>query len=172
LQEAEVALKTAEPSANSLREERGRAQTALLDNRGRLILLRSEARVFYATREQGEDGDSRTRRQRLTQERNRLQTEARTTEDSLAKEREAMAAFSSRRNAAIDAISESAAAHANLEGEARSLARPLGQQTAALARAEQRLAARNEAVAAIENDLTAMQGRDVDTTVDLAQARD
>ena len=40
-----------------------------------------------------------------------------------------MAAFSARRNAAIDAISEAAAAHANLEGEARSLARQLEQAT-------------------------------------------
>ena len=86
-------LATAEPRANSLREERGRAQTALLDNRGRLILLRSEARVFYSAREQADDGDARTRRQRLTNERNRLQAEARTTEDSLVKEREAMAAL-------------------------------------------------------------------------------
>jgi chromosome segregation protein len=172
LQSAEAALKEAGPRANSLREERGRAQTALLDNRGRLILLRSEARVFYATRNTGDDdGDSRTRRQRLTAERNRLQAEARTTEDSLIKEREAMAAFSARRNAAIDAISEAAAAHANLEGEARSLARQLEQATASLARAEQRMAARVESVTLIEGDLGAMQGRDAETTVELAMAR-
>jgi chromosome segregation protein len=173
LTRAEAALADAEPRANALREERGRGQTALLDNRGRLILLRSEARVFWATRASaGDDGESRTRRQRLTAERNRLQAEARATEDGLLKEREALAGFASRRNAAIDGISEAAAAHANLEGEARSLARQLEQETASVARAEQRLVSRDEAIAAIETDLTVMEARDAETTVELATARE
>ncbi|HEX5139912.1 MAG TPA: chromosome segregation protein SMC, partial [Dehalococcoidia bacterium] len=167
------ALSLIEPKLHALREERSRRQNALLENRGKLILLRSEARSLQADLRRGDDGtDWRARRQRLSADRDRFEAEAREIAETLEHDREAVAAIVPHRSSAIDAVSEAAAAHADLEGEARSLAKQTEMLRANLGRSEERLRAREQSLTAIDAEMADLRGRGDTGSVDLARARE
>src|SRR5690606_24936038 len=69
LDAAQEELDRVEPALSALRQEQTQRQNALHENRGRLILLRSEARSLWAELRRGDDGtDWHGRRQRLNAE--------------------------------------------------------------------------------------------------------
>ncbi len=149
---AATALGRVEPRLESLREEHGRRQGALLESLGRLILLRSEARSLWSELRRGDEvhTDWRQRRDELRAERERALADAKTAAEALEKDRVAAATLATRRNQAIDALSEGAAAHADLEGEAKSLARQVEMLQASLSRVESQVKGREDAVKAID----------------------
>jgi chromosome segregation protein len=160
LDEATVELSRVEPRLNRLREERAGSQNANIENRGRLILLRSEARSLWAELRRGEEQtDWRARRARFTAERERYEAEARQAAEALDQDRRTFAGIAPRRSAAVDAVSEAAAAHADLEGELKSLSRQLDLYRAALARSEERLRNREEAQRGIDAELATIKER-------------
>jgi chromosome segregation protein len=167
------ALERLEPRVHELREERSRRQNGVIENRGRLIMLRSEALTLWADLARDDDAaDWPARRARLTADRQRFEEEVRQISEALEQDREALNALSPRRGGAIDAVSEAAAAHADLEGEARSLTRQLELVTAGLARAEERLRVREASLPAIDAELAALNERSDGGTGDLASARE
>jgi chromosome segregation protein len=167
------ALGQAEPRLHELREERSRRQNAILANRGKLILLRSEARSLWSELRRGDDAtDWRARRQRLIADRDRYEAEMREVNEALEQDREAINLIAPRRNTAIDAVSEAATAHADLEGEARSLTKQLEMLRAGHARAEERLRAREQSLTAIDAEMAELRGRGDTGFVDLARARE
>jgi len=167
------ALGQAEPRLHSLREERAHRQNAVLENRGKLILLRSEARSLWADLRRGDDAtDWRARRQRLIADRDRYEAEMREANEALTQDREALNLIAPRRSSAIDAVSEAATAHANLEGEARSLAKQIEMLRAGLTRIEERLRVREQSLAAIDAEMTELRGRGDTGSFDLARARE
>jgi chromosome segregation protein len=154
------ALEALEPRVYELREERSRRHGELMENRGRLVLLRSEAQSLRVELARGDDDtDWVGRRARLTAEIERLQAEARQIEESLAGDREAIGLLTPRRSASIDAVSEAAAAHADLEGEARSLTRQLELINASMARCEERLRNRRESLRAVDAEIAELSAR-------------
>jgi chromosome segregation protein len=156
-----------------LRSDRLTAQRTLQENRGRLILLRSEAQVLWADLRRRDEGtDWFGRRQRLATERQRFEDEAREAADGLERDREALAAMTDRRSAAIDAVSEAAAAHAGLDGEARSLAKQVEVLEASLARCDQRVQSRTQALLALETEARDINERNQTATQSLASARE
>ena len=173
LNAALVALADVEPRVRALREERARRQNVQLENRGRRVLLRSEARSLWWERRRGEgQADWRGRRSRLSRERDRAEAEARQADDALQRDREALNAFAAKRSAAVDSVSEAAAAHADLEGEARSLDRQLELLQAGLARAEERLRSREDGVKAIEAELVGLRAGGESGAAELARAQE
>jgi chromosome segregation protein len=162
-----------EPSLTELRAERARNQGALQENRGRLIILRSEARTLWMELQRGDDGtDWYGRRQRLNAERLRYEQDAHEAAEVLERDRQAVEAIAPHRSATIDAVSGAAAAHADLEGEARSLAKQVEMLQANLARAEQRLQGREQALAALDSEAREVQERDHTANAELATARE
>jgi chromosome segregation protein len=162
-----------EPSLAELRAERSRAQRALLENRGRLILLRSEALALWTELRRGDDGtDWFGRRQRLVTERQRLEEDSREAAEVLERDREALAVMGPHRTATIDAVSEAAAAHADLEGEARSLAKQVEMLQGSLARCEQRVQSRQQALGALDVEAREIQERSHTSNAELAIARE
>ena len=144
-----------------------------VENRGRLILLRSEALSLRAELQRGEARlDWRLRRNRLIQERDAYEAEASQAGQTIERDREALTAVSTRRNTAIDAISEAAAAHADLEGEAKSLARQSELLQAGLSRTEGRLKEREVSLRAIDAEAASINERTAAATVELAALRD
>jgi chromosome segregation protein len=158
---ASAALARVEPRLESLREELARRQAALLESRGRLILLRSEARSLWSELRRGETGhtDWRERRDQLRAERDRALADAKSVGDALEKDRAAAATLTARRNQAIDAVSEAAAAHADLEGEAKSLARQVEMLQAGLARIEAQIKGREESLRALDSEVQGLRAR-------------
>jgi chromosome segregation protein len=170
---AVMAFAQLEPRLQGLREERSRRQSALLESRGRLILLRSEARSLWAeTRGTSGEGDWRTRRLSLTSQREAYEEEIKQIEAVLPRDREELTAISSKRNVSIDAMSEAAAAHADLEGEARSLMRQIELVRANLGRTDGQLKSREEALKAIDADLQALTERSQAGSMESIQARE
>src|SRR5690606_23240825 len=162
-----------EPRLGELLAERTRMQQALQENRGRLILLRSEARALWADLRRGSDGtDWFGRRQRLSAERQRHEEDAREAAEVLERDREALDAMTPHRSAVIEAVSEASAAHAALEGGARSLARRVEALRASLARCDQRLQARQQALADLDREASEVQERDHTSNAELTAARD
>ncbi len=108
-------------------------------------------------------GDDQTdwagRRVRLREEIERHQAEARQLEESVAGEREALTQLTPRRSAAIDSVTEAAAAHADLEGEARSLTRQLELVNAGIARTDGRLKGREESLRVLEVEIAELTQR-------------
>lgn len=144
-------LQRLEPQLHGLREERSRRQGALLENRGRMLMLRGEARVLWSDQGLGSGAqDWEARRSQLVAERERHTAEADRLAAALERDREAFALLSQRRNEAVDALSEAAAACADLEGEARSVARQLDLLRSTLTRVQQRIQTREESLAAME----------------------
>ncbi len=167
------ALAKIEPRLHNLREERSRRQNALLENRGRLILLRSEARSLWAELRRGDEVvDWRGRRQRLNADRERYETEARQVSEALERDRQEFSQLAPRRGATVDSVSEAAAAHADLEGEARSLARQLEILRQSLSRSEARLHGRDESLKAIDTELVTLRERSQSGVSELAVARE
>lgn len=162
-----------EPRLQSLRDERSRRQNAVLETHGRLILLRSEARSLQAElRRGGDQVDWRGRRNRLVVERDQFDAEVKAIEAELPREREEIATLQSHRNAAIDAVSEAAAAHADLEGEARSLVRQIELLQTSLKRTESQLQGREEALKAIDAEAATLRTRDGEASVELARGQE
>ncbi|HEU0073470.1 MAG TPA: chromosome segregation protein SMC [Dehalococcoidia bacterium] len=160
LTSASEALEQLEPRLYELREERSRRQSDMLESRGQLVLLRSQMEVLQAEAARGDDPtDWAGRRVRLTEEIERYQAEARQLEESIAAEREALTQLTPRRSASIDSVSEAAAAHADLEGEARSLTRQLELVNATMARTEERLSAREASMRALEAEIAELTER-------------
>jgi chromosome segregation protein len=154
------ALEELEPRVFELREERSQRQSDLMENRGRLVMLRSQVQSLQAELGRGgDDTDWAGRRARLTEEIERYQAEARQTEESLAADREALNLMTPRRNSGIDGVSEAAAAHADLEGEARSLTRQLELVNASVARTDARLQSREESMRAIDAEIAELTAR-------------
>jgi chromosome segregation protein len=153
-------LERIEPRLYELREERSRLQSDMLESRGQLVLLRSQAEVLQAELARGDDTtDWASRRARLSEEIERSRAEARQLEESIAGEREALEQLTARRGAAIDAVTEAAAAHADLEGEARSMTHQLEFVNASIARTEERLAAREESLRTLDAEIEELQQR-------------
>ena len=170
---ASTEMSRLEPSLTELRAERARSQDALQKNRGRLIILRSEARTLWMELQRGDDGtDWYGRRQRINAERLRYEQDAHEAAEVLERDRQAVEAIAPHRSATIDAVSEAATAHADLEGEARSLAKQVEMLQANLARAEQRLQAREHALGALDAEAREVQERDHTANAELATARD
>jgi chromosome segregation protein len=160
LREAGEALESATTRLQNLRDERSRAQNAHLEGRGSLILLRSEARSLWSDlRRGGEDGDAR--RTELAQARDRFGAELKQASEVLEQTRTEFNRFESQREIALNAVSEAAAVHANLQGEERSLARQLEVYESGLARSLQRLSAREAALAEIEKEIASLEVRSV-----------
>ena len=166
-------LNRLEPRLQALRDERSRRQDALLEAHGRLLMVRSEARSLRSElRGRGEQRDWRERRGRLTAEREAFETEAREVEETLPREREELALLSARRNEAIEALSEAGAAHADLEGEARSLARQVELLQASLKRTEGQLHNREEGLRAIDAEVGTLQERGAEGALALERVRE
>jgi chromosome segregation protein len=162
-----------DPRLQTLRDDRARRQNALLENRGRLIILRSEAVSLWADLRRGDEQlDWRGRRNRLIRDRDEAEAEAAEAGKNLERDREALNLVSTRRNAAIDGVSEAAAAHADLEGEAKSLARQVELIQANLGRTEGRLKDRETSLRQIEAELTSLAQRGNTSTVELATANE
>jgi chromosome segregation protein len=171
---ATAALARAEPRLESLREELGRRQAALLESRGHLILLRSEARSLWAELRRGETGhtDWRERRDQLRAERERALADVKTASEALEKDRAVAATLSSRRSQAIDAVSEAAAAHADLEGEAKSLARQVEMLQASLGRLDSQIKGREDSLKGLETEVQALRERVESQAGDLTAAQE
>ena len=168
-----ASLAEIEPRLRGLRDERARRQNALIENRGRRVLLRSEARTLWWERRRGDEQvDWRARRNRLSRERDRAETEARQAEDALQRDREALNSLSAKRSPAIDAVSEAAAAHADLEGEARSLARQTELLQAGRQRAEERLVNRETSLKAIDAELAGLRTSGETGAAELTRTRE
>ncbi len=166
-------LSRLEPQLAELRAERNRHQSALQENRGRFILLRSEGRTLWNELARGNDAtDWMGRRQRLAAERHQYEEDAREAAEVLQRDREALEAMAPHRSATIDAVSEAAAAHADLEGEARSLAKQIEILQSNLARADQRLQVREQSLTALDVEAREIQERDHTTNAELTTARD
>jgi chromosome segregation protein len=162
-----------EPALAELRSDRSRTQNAMQENRGKLILLRSEARSLWTELQRGDDGtDWFGRRQRLNAERQRYEEDAREAAEVLERDRQAVETMVPHRSATIDAVSEAAAAHADLEGEARSLAKQVEMLQANLARCDQRLQSREQALAALDAEAGEIQERNHTGNAELSTARD
>ena len=160
-----------EQRLRDLREDRSKLQNLSHENRGRLIMLRSEARSLWTELRRIEDQtDWRARRARLMAERDRYETEARQAAESLDQDRQAFGAIAPRRSLAVDAVSEAAAAGADLEGEIKSLSRQLDVYRAGLSRVEERLRSREETRRAMEAELAAIDQRNAAGDEELAQA--
>jgi chromosome segregation protein len=167
------ALERLEPRLQDLRTERARRQNALMENRGKLILLRSEAANFWAELRRGDDPtDWRARRARLSADLERHENEIKQINERLERDRESFSLLAPRRNAAVDAVSEAAAAHADLEGEARSLTRQLEIATASLSRADERLRGREASLQAIAAELAELAQRSGGGSAELDAARE
>jgi chromosome segregation protein len=161
LEGATAALSLVEPALQKSRDERQRIQQAIVENRGRLILLRTEARALRRElRNVDGAGDSPGRKVRLAREIEAFEAELQKAEDILRRDRQAMTALTTRRNRAIDAVSEAVAAHANLEGEARSLSRQLEVLQASVARLDARLKDREDTIKAIDREAGGLAKRD------------
>jgi chromosome segregation protein len=173
LNAAVAALAQIEPALQEQREERARRQNQLMENRGRLILLRSEARSLWSEMRRGDDvTDWRGNRRRLEADKERFAATAAAAEQELQRSRAALSAFAPRRSAAIDGVSEASAASAELEGEARSVARLLEQHQAALARTEAGLRSRETSLQAIDGELATIAERDRSASKELDLARE
>ncbi|HLF72676.1 MAG TPA: AAA family ATPase, partial [Dehalococcoidia bacterium] len=96
-------------------------------------------------------------REQLVQDRDRFLGEAREAETALEKEREAFNLLVPRRNTAVDQVAEAAAAHADLSGEARSLARQGSLYQASLQRAEERLRDREASLKRLDGELQTLR---------------
>jgi len=160
LTSASESLEQIEPRLYELREERSRRQSDMLESRGQLVLLRSQLEVLQAELARGDDTtDWAGRRTRLSEEIERYEVEARQLEESIAGERQDLEQLAPRRNAAMDAVTEAAAAHADLEGEARSLTRQIEMVNATLRRTDERLASREESLRALETEIEELTQR-------------
>ncbi len=154
LEGSTAVLSRLEPELQDLRDERGSRQNALLENRGRLILLRSEARALWRELSQLDDQPDRQGvRARLAQDQSRHEKEMREVSELLERDQEAMSTITSHRSDAIDAVSESTAAHADLEGEARSLLRQAEQARSNLERVESNLRNREVLLRGVEAEI-------------------
>ncbi len=171
---ASAALARLEPRLESLREDLGRRQAALMESRGRLILLRSEARSLWTELRRGETGhaDWRQRRDELRAERERALAEVKAVGEALEKDRAVASTLAPRRNQAIDAVSEAAAAHADLEGEVKSLTRQVEMLQAGLARIDTQMKARDDSGKAIDAELRALRERLDSQVEELRQAQE
>ncbi len=112
------------------------------------------------------------RRQRINAERQRFEEDAREAAEVLVRDREAVETMAPHRSATIDAVSEAAAAHADLEGEVRSLAKQIEMLQASLARADQRLQSREQSLTALDVEAREIQERNHTATAELTTARD
>ncbi|HLF78559.1 MAG TPA: chromosome segregation protein SMC [Dehalococcoidia bacterium] len=170
---AVAALGQIEPALQAKRDERARRQNALLENRGRLIMQRSEARSLWSELRRGDDvTDWRANRRRIQADKERFEAAVKEATEALKRDREALGLVSPRRNSSIDAVSEAAAAHANLEGEARSLTRELERLQVSLARTEESLRAREATLQAIEAELKTIGERGDTSSSGLDAARE
>ena len=153
LEGSTTVLSRLEPEIQTTRDERDRLQSVLIENRGRLILLRSEAR---ALRKELNQNENRTGQQglraRLTQDQERLEKEIREASEALERDQGAMTTITSHRTEAIDAVSEATAAHADLEGEGRSLLRQAQQSRTNLERVDSNLQNRELLLRGIEEE--------------------
>jgi chromosome segregation protein len=153
-------LQRLEPRLFELREERSQRQSDMLESRGQLVLLRSQIEVLQGEQARGEDTtDWAGRRGRLTEEIERHRAEVRQLEEALTADREALGQVAPRRSATIEGVTEASAAHADLEGEARSLTRQLELVNAGLARNEERLRNREESLRAMEAEISELTQR-------------
>ena len=160
LEGSTTVLARLEPEIQNLRDARGGRQSALLENRGRLILLRSEARAFWRELSQGDGQEDRQGlRARLVQDQTRLEKEMHEASESLERDQLAMSTITSHRSDAIDAVSEATAAHADLEGEARSLSRQAEQFRANLERVEANLRNREVLLRGVDAEIADMTER-------------
>lgn len=160
LTNASEGLERLEPRLYELREERSRRQSEMLEGRGQLVLLRSQNEALQAEQARGGDQtDWAGRRIRLTEEIQRFQAEARQLQEAISGEREALAQLTPRRSAGIDSVTEAAAAHADLEGEARSLTRQLELVNAGVTRADERLKGREESLRVLEAEIVELTSR-------------
>jgi chromosome segregation protein len=136
-------------------------------------MLRSLAALLWADLRRGGDApDYSSRRARLAADVERYEEEARQATETLEQDRDALNLLTPRRGGAIDTVSEAAAAHADLEGEARSLTRQLELTTAALARTDERLRNREDSLKAIDVELAALNERSGGGSGELAAARE
>ncbi len=167
------ALSQVEPALQKLRDERNRRQNALSGLTGRQIVIRSEVRTLRQELRRGDqDTDWRGRRARFVQERERLEAEVKEADAALARDRQALQAVAGHRNRAIEAVSEAAAAQADLEGEARSLTRQVEMVQASLQRVEQRIKGREDSLKAIDAELRELGQRDDGEAVGLEAQRE
>jgi chromosome segregation protein len=158
LEKSSEELEGASTSLQDLRDARSRTQNALLEGRGRLIMLRGEARSLWADlRRGGEDWDAR--RTELSEARDNFEVQFKQASEVLEQTRTEFNRFDSQRETAVNAVSEAAAAHANLEGEARSLAGQVEVYESGLARSRQRLNRREATLAEIEKEIASLEER-------------
>ncbi len=163
------ALLKVEPLLQQLRNQHNQAQIELHENRGRLIMMRSEARSLWSELSRDDaSADGRARLARYAEERAQAEAEAAAAAAELQQDRQALTLLTSHRSEAIDAVSEAAAAHADLEGEARSLTRQIELVQSSLARVEARLKDREESLRTIDAEMKTMGERDDTETVELA----
>ncbi len=168
---AAAALATAERRLQALREERAVAQNSLIENRGRLILLRSEARILWQELRQGESRrDGGAQREALRRDAEAGAAEAARVAEALEQEREALTTLTARRAAAIDALTEAAAAEAELEGEARASQHQAETLEAAIARAEAQIEGREEQARLLEAEIKAREESGAAATAELEAA--
>lgn len=161
------------PRLTALKDERSRLQTSAQENRGRLILLRSEAKSLRTGEGGGEDeARRRARHQGLETEKAQLESEAEEAARALVQEREALAALTPQRNALVDAVSEATSVYVGLEGEERSLARQIETAQANLTRCEQRLQSREAALVALNEELGQLRNGRTTAEQELAAARE
>jgi len=171
---ASAALTKVEPRLESLREELAARQSALVESRGRLVLLRAEARQLWAELRRGgvAHGDSRQRRDELRAERDRALGEAKAASEALERERTAAGALVTRRNKAIDAVSEAAAAHADLEGESRSLARQTEALQSQLTRVDAQVKSREDTGRALDSETEGLRAGIESRSAELKQVQE
>ena len=164
------ALARIEPRLTALRDERSRRQNALLENRGRLIVLQGQARSLQA---EARHGDSQTdwpaRRARLQADRQRHEAGMNQAREDLDRDRDALNRLQTRRNSSIDSVSEAAAAHANLEGESRSLIKQSELLQASFNRTADRLREREGGLRQIDAELGSLRERSQSMGVELEQ---
>jgi chromosome segregation protein len=169
-----AALAQAEPRCQGLRDEVARLQASLMEARGRLILLRGEARSLWTEvrRNDGTQTNWRQRRDQVRTERDQHEATAAQALESLERDRQALGVLVGRRSGAVDALSEAAAAHADLEGEAKSLRRQAEMLQTNLARTEAQIKTREESLKTIEGEVQRLVAGIETQTAELGQARD
>ncbi len=166
---AQTSLGQIEPRLQALRDERATVHSGLIENRGRLILLRGQGRLdWQEVRQEIPQRDLRGRTESLRAEQSAHEEVAQRLTEALQRDAEALAVLTGRRNAGVDALTDASAAEANLEGEARSLVRQAELLETALRRVEAQLQSREEQLRALLTERQALEARGVEAQTELA----
>lgn len=154
---AAAALARLQPRVESQRAQRATEQAALMEDKGRFILVRSEMRAFWQDRRRREaQRDWRSLRQAHNHEREAQAIVLAEVEADLQRDSKALVDLLARRSGMVDALSESVAAHAGLEGESRSLVRQMEMQVATMTRLQSQNRSRQEALSTLEAEVASL----------------